>query len=141
MKKLSPTLLDIEPGKTDRVFKTEDFRRESHGPGAVAIAAKLISEGKTVSFDCYKRVKDDNAFLTIKREYVDTFYFGIMDLKEGIEGRSIAVRISHCSDLDAVNSHSLIPSWTPREITSDPVHIAAELMLFLSRHDDVFINQ
>ena len=110
MKKLPQTLLDIKPGKTDRVFKTEDFRRESHGPGAVAIAAKLISEGKTVSFDCYKRVKDDNAFLTIKREYVGTFYFGIA-------------------------------SWTPKEITSDPVYIAAELMGFLCRYDDVFINQ
>ena len=134
------TLLDIPKNKRNGHFTWEDFTRDKHSSGAVAIAAKLISEGKTVSFDCYKRIKDPNGFLTVKREFVAIHYFGILDLKEDIPGRSIAVRISNCSNLDAVGSHSLIASWTPKETTIDPVYIAAELMLFLSRYGDVFIN-
>lgn len=119
----------------------ENFRYENHGAGAAAIAAKKISEGQTVSFDLWANVKDDAGFLTVKREYQKTVYFGLLDLKEEIEGRSIALRISNSNDLDECGSSSLIPSWTPSHITTDAVYIAAELMHYLSRFDNAFINQ
>ena len=118
-------------------LSSEDFKFEKHGIGGAGVAAKMIAQGLAVSFDCYKILPD---VIPLDREFVSTHYFGLLDLKENIEGRSIALMASHSSELDAVNSHSLIPSWTPKEITSDPVYIAAALVSFLKQYDNYFLN-
>jgi hypothetical protein len=117
-----------------------DFDYQKHGTGGAATAAVLIADGKTVSFDLWNRVKDADNFLTVSRDYKGTKYFGLLDLNEGIEGRSIALRVSDSPDLDAAGSSSLIASWTPKEITSNPVFIAAELVAYLSRWDNYFLQ-
>lgn len=117
-----------------------DFAYTKHGAGAAATAAVLIAQGKTVCFDFWNRIKDANNFLTVSREYKGTQYFGLLDLHEGIEGRSIALRVSNTPDLDAAGSSSLIASWTPKEISTNPVFIAAELVAYLSRWDNYFLQ-
>lgn len=120
----------------------EMFRFETHGIGAAGYAAKRIAQGETVSFDIWNRIKDDNDFLTIKREFVKRVYIGLSKLDDEPEGRDTALRVSHCSDLQAHQTHSLIASWQGNDITGDPVFIAAEIVSYMmaNKYDNYFIN-
>jgi hypothetical protein len=108
-----------------------NFAFDTHCFGACANAAKDIANGNTVKFDVFTRPnKEDSTEL----KYKSAFYFGIAD----IDGKP-ALMVSHCSDLDAHQSHSLIASWN--DSANDPVFIAARLTLFLSREgSDWFIG-
>lgn len=103
----------------------------THCFGACANAAKDIVNGNTVKFDVFTRPnKEDSTEL----KYKTGFYFGIMDI-----GGKPALRVSHCTDLDAHQSHSLIASWN--NAANDPVFIAVRLAMFLSHEgSDWFIN-
>lgn len=111
-----------------------NFSFETHGFGAAAIAARSISEGKTVSFVCYKRPdKKDSTRL----EFVGRHFFGIVEIEEGQK----AFRTNRNTGVEDCGSHSLISSWNGNKIVCDPVFIAARLASFLQHEaSDYFIE-
>ena len=107
-----------------------NWQFDTHSFGACAKAATDITAGQTVKFDVFTRSKDDST----KLHYVNSFYFGLMD----IDGTP-ALRVSHCTNLDAHETHSLIASWNTE--ANNPVYISARLTMFLMREGtDWFIN-
>lgn len=107
-----------------------NWQLETHCFGACAVAAKQIVNGETVKFDIFRRSKEESTRLT----YVKSIYVGLYE----IDG-SQALRVSHCTDLDAHKTHSLIASWSKQ--ATDPVFISARLAVHLMREgSDWFIN-
>ena len=108
--------------------------------GAAAIAAKLIAQGKIISFDMWERV--EISFANCVRHYKGTVFIGLTKLEDENPGRNIAVRVSHNKDMQAHQSHSLIASWYGNEIATDPVHIASAIVSYMAAHkaDNYFLN-
>ena len=119
------------------------FRFGNEGSGAAGYAAKRIAQGETVSFDCWKVIKDESGFLSKKREFLKTVYIGLYKLKDEETGRNISLRISHCPDLVAHQTHALLASWNGNTINTDPVFIAAAIVEYMAANKihNYFLNQ
>ena len=114
---------------------TEDFIYENHGSGAAAIAAKLIAQGKIISFDMWERV--EISFANCVRHYKGTIFFGLEN-----NAGDISARVSLSHNLASSGSHALIASWHGEEIATDPVHIASAIVSYMAAHkvDNYFLN-
>lgn len=108
-----------------------NFKFENHCFGACAVAAKEIANGQTVKFDVFTRPNKNDS---CEMRYKTSFYFGLYNIDE-----KPALRVSHCTNLDAPSTHSLIASWY--DCANDPIFISARLTMFLMREgSDWFIN-
>lgn len=111
-----------------------NFGSHQQGVGAVALAAKRIAKGETIYFDVFTRPNMPDNFRIIKHK--GRFYFGVLKL---LPERKNALRVSHCEDLDAFGTESLIATWQAG--AKDPVFIAARITQFLMREgSDWFIQ-
>lgn len=103
--------------------------RDRHGRKAVVESVKRILAGEVVKFNSYERELNNSAKLI----HCETVYIGLSK----IEGEK-ALRKSHCEDLEAHLSHSLIPSWEP-ENAIDPIHIGVAIVEYFNGKD-IFTN-
>lgn len=117
--------------KTGEHFYTQqfDWTFESHGSGCMIPAVDRILNGKVVAFDCYNRGESSTDMLFQKRIFI-----GIINDED--DGNML--RVSHCNDLLAHSTHSIIPSWYG-ELVSNPVLIAASIVNFLRAYSDYFL--
>lgn len=109
-----------------------DFSFHTHGTGCMSKAVKDILDGKIVSFDCFKRGDTDCKQMI----YQGTHYIGLAEL----EGHSCLRTSTTPKIINEEGSNSLIASWYPKEIVTDPVIIAATIVSYFKSYTDYFIN-
>lgn len=114
-------------------FYTSQFnwKFETHGSGAIMVATKQILEGKTVSFDCFKRGETSTDMIFQKTEFIGIAH----DEDDGD-----MLRVSHCNDLFAHSTHSIIASWYG-ELVHNEALIAATIAMYLRCYSDFFLNE
>ena len=115
-----------------------DFHK--HGIGEAAKAAKLISEGQTVSFDLWG--VPDGFMKGHERYFIKTVYIGLCEFAAEKEGDNFALRCSNSPDLLAVNSFSLISSGWDEDVIKNPAYISAAIVQYMGaeKAKNYFIN-
>lgn len=136
MKKNNLTVLDTadmpKTKHSGQHFSTRDFdwSFDTHGAGAIVKAVDQILSGAAVSFDCFTSGEESTDLIFEKTEFI-----GIGKDEDGA-----ALRVSHCKDLYAHNSHSIIPTWYGDRVIN-PVLIAATIATYFKNYRTFFINQ